>query len=40
MGSTAIEWALAQMDGVIDVSEEDLLEIYRLAGARARSLAG
>ena len=30
-----IEWALAQMDGVIDVSEEDLLEIYRLAHERA-----
>lgn len=26
-----IEWALSRMDGVIDVSEEDLLEIYRLA---------
>lgn len=26
-----IEWALTQMDGVIDVSEEDLLEIYELA---------
>lgn len=31
-----IEWALAQMDGVIDVSEEDLLEIYRLASAHAQ----
>lgn len=30
-GAADIEWALAQMDGVIDVSEEDLLEIYRLA---------
>ncbi|MEO6422489.1 MAG: HPP family protein [Candidatus Nitrotoga sp.] len=26
-----IEWALTQMDGVIDVSEEDLVEIYELA---------
>jgi len=26
-----IEWALEQMDGVIDVSEEDLVKIYELA---------
>ncbi|MDO8263918.1 MAG: HPP family protein [Gallionella sp.] len=26
-----IEWAICQMDGVIDVSEEDLAEIYELA---------
>lgn len=26
-----IEWALTQMDGVIDVSEEDLVDIYELA---------
>ena len=26
-----IEWALTQMDGVIDVSEDDLAEIYELA---------
>jgi CBS domain-containing membrane protein len=32
-----IEWALTRMDGVIDVSEEDLLEIYRLAAENARS---
>lgn len=31
-----IEWALTQMDGVIDVSEEDLLEIYRLAAEKAQ----
>jgi CBS domain-containing membrane protein len=30
-GQEDIEWALTQMDGVIDVSEEDLLKIYRLA---------
>lgn len=34
-GAAHIEWALAQMDGVIDVSEEDLLEIYRLAREHA-----
>jgi CBS domain-containing membrane protein len=32
---TDIEWALTQMDGVIDVSEDDLLNIYRLASGRA-----
>ncbi len=30
-----IEWALTQMDGVIDVSEEDLLSIYHLASGHA-----
>ncbi len=32
-----IEWALSQMDGVIDVSEEDLAEIYELAVQHAQS---
>ena len=31
-----VEWALGQMEGSIDVSEDDLLEIYRLASERAR----
>ena len=31
-----IEWALGKMEGVIDVDEEDLLEIYRLATEHAR----
>lgn len=30
-----VEWALTRMDGVIDVSEDDLLEIYRLAAEHA-----
>jgi CBS-domain-containing membrane protein len=30
-----IEWALAQMDSVIDVSLEDLTEIYTIAQNRA-----
>ncbi len=30
-----LEWALQQLDSVIDVSEEDLLEIYELAQQRA-----
>ncbi len=30
-----IEWALTQMDGVIDVSEQDLLNIYHLASNHA-----
>ena len=30
-----IEWALEKMEGVIDVDEEDLLEIYRLATEHA-----
>lgn len=28
---TDIEWALGQMDGIVDVSEEDLIDIYELA---------
>jgi CBS domain-containing membrane protein len=36
LGQEDIEWALTQMDGVIDVSEEDLLDIYRLASGHAR----
>ena len=32
-----IEWALSQMDGVIDVSEEDLAEIYELAVQHAQN---
>jgi len=32
-----IEWALTQMDGVIDVSEEDLVEIYELAIRHVRN---
>jgi CBS domain-containing membrane protein len=35
-----IEWALTQMDGVIDVSEEDLLEIFRLAMEKAQARLG
>jgi CBS domain-containing membrane protein len=31
-----IEWALGKMEGVVDVDEEDLLEIYRLANEHAR----
>lgn len=31
-----LEWALKQMDSMIDVSEEDLAEIYRLALAHAQ----
>lgn len=31
-----VEWALRQMEGVTDVSEEDLLEIYRRACEHAR----
>jgi CBS domain-containing membrane protein len=38
-GAEDIEWALSRMDGVIDVSEEDLLEIYRLAVSHARQRA-
>jgi CBS domain-containing membrane protein len=37
LGSEDIEWALTRMDGVIDVSEEDLLNIYRLATEHARN---
>jgi CBS domain-containing membrane protein len=39
LGQEDIEWALTQMDGVIDVSEEDLLDIYRLASGHARERA-
>lgn len=31
-----VEWALQQMEGVTDVSEEDLLEIFRLACEHAQ----
>lgn len=34
-GQKDIEWALTQMDSVIDVSEQDLLNIYRLASRHA-----
>lgn len=34
---TDIEWALAQMDSVIDVSLEDLTEIYTIAQQRANN---
>jgi CBS domain-containing membrane protein len=34
---TDIEWALKKMDSVIDVSEEDLAEIYNLASQRAQA---
>jgi CBS domain-containing membrane protein len=30
-----IEWALTQMDSVIDVSEDDLIEIYQMAAGHA-----
>ena len=39
LGQEDIEWALTRMDGVIDVSEEDLLDIYRLASGHARERA-
>ncbi|MBI3478918.1 MAG: HPP family protein [Nitrosomonadales bacterium] len=35
LGAEDIEWALTQMDGVIDVSEQDLLIIYSLASGHA-----
>lgn len=35
-----IEWALTQMDGVIDISEEDLIDIYKLAIKHARNRDG
>ncbi|HTN94330.1 MAG TPA: HPP family protein [Gallionella sp.] len=35
LGQADIEWALTRMDGVIDVSKEDLLNIYRLASGHA-----
>ena len=31
-----VEWALGKMEGVTDVSKEDLLEIYRMASEHAR----
>lgn len=34
-----LRWALSQMDGVIDVSAEDVLEAYRLAKHRATERA-
>lgn len=34
-----LEYALAQMDGLIDVSEDDLLSIYEVAGKHARDSA-
>ncbi len=40
LGQADIEWALTQMDGVIDVSEEDLVEIYELAIKHARNRDG
>jgi CBS-domain-containing membrane protein len=36
---TDLEWALAQMDSMIDVSEEDLAEIYQLALQSAQKRA-
>ncbi len=39
LGQADIEWALTQMDGVIDVSEQDLLDIYRLASDHAAERA-
>lgn len=32
-----VAWAMRQMEGVTDVSEDDLLEIYRLAAEHARN---
>lgn len=32
-----IEWALGQMDGIVDVSKEDLIDIYELAVERAET---
>ena len=40
LAQTDIEWALTQMDGVIDVSEEDLVEIYELAVKHAQNRDG
>ncbi len=31
LADSDIEWALSQMDGIVDVSKEDLLDIYELA---------
>jgi CBS domain-containing membrane protein len=39
VGQEDIEWALTQMEGVIDVSEQDLLNIYRLASSHAAERA-
>ena len=39
LGQADIEWALTQMDSVIDVSEQDLLNIYRLASGHAAERA-
>jgi CBS domain-containing membrane protein len=39
LGQDDIEWALTQMDGVIDVSEQDLLNIYLLASGHAKERA-
>jgi CBS domain-containing membrane protein len=39
VGPEDVKWALTRMDGVIDVSEEDLLNIYRLASGHARERA-
>lgn len=39
LGQADIEWALTQMDSVIDVSEQDLLNIYRLASGHAMERA-
>lgn len=39
LGQEDIEWALTQMDGVIDVSEQDLLNIYCLASGHATERA-
>lgn len=39
LGQEDIEWALTYTDGVIDVSEQDLLSIYRLASTHARERA-
>lgn len=33
-----VEWALGRMEGVMDISSQDLLEIYRLASQRARNM--
>lgn len=37
LGQEDIEWALTQMNGAIDVSEHDLLSIYRLASNHAKA---
>lgn len=35
-----IEWALTQMDGVVDITEEDLMDIYDLAIKHAQDHGG